>query len=83
MRVAVLLLARDAVLRRAVLSGPRHRAAAVRVEERRPQRVLELPLPEAQAVAQAANDVRRLAHALHAAGEDDVRLAEQDHLRRR
>ena len=42
--------------------------------------VLELPLPEPQPVAQPADDVRRLAHALGAAGEDDVGLAEEDHL---
>ena len=43
--------------------------------------VFELALAEPQPVAQAADDVRRLAHALHAAGEDDVRLAELNHLR--
>jgi hypothetical protein len=52
----------------------------VRVEQCRPQRVFELPLAEAQAVAQPADHVRRLAHALHAAAEDDVRFAELDHL---
>ena len=57
-----------------------HRAAAVGVEERRPQVVLELPLAEAQAVSKPADDVRRLAHALGAAGEHDVGLAEQNHL---
>src|SRR6185436_12288818 len=78
--VAVLFLARDAVLRRAVLRGRRHRAAAMRVEERRPQRVLELSLPEAQAAPQTADDVRRLAHALRSTREHDVRFAELDHL---
>ena len=53
----------------------------MRVEERRPERVFELSLPQTQAVAQPANDVRRLAHALHAAGEHDVRFAELDELR--
>ena len=50
-RVAILLLARDAVFRRAVLGRAGHRAAAVRVEKRRPEVVLELPLSEAKAVA--------------------------------
>src|SRR6185295_13576050 len=80
-RVAILLVARDAVLGRTVLRRPRHRAAAVRVEERGVERVLELPLAEAEAAAQSADDVRRLAHVLHAAGQDDVRFAEQDELR--
>src|SRR5204862_2706872 len=44
--IAVLLLAADLVLRRAVLGGRRHRAAAVRVEQPGPERVLELPLAE-------------------------------------
>ena len=79
--VAVLRLARDAVLRRAVLGGHGHRASAMGVEERRPQRVLELPLAQAQTVAETANHVRRLAHALHPAGEDDVGFAEENHLR--
>ena len=58
----------DAVLAGAVLGGDRHRAAAVRVEQRLPQRVLELALSELEAAAQSADDVRRLAHALDAAG---------------
>ena len=79
-RVAILLLARHAVFRGAVLGRARHRAAAVGVEQRGPERVLELPLSEPQAAAQAANDVRRLAHALGPAGQDDVRFTELDHL---
>src|SRR5438874_660011 len=53
-REAILLLARDAVFGGAVLSGHRHRAAAVRIEERFPQGVLELPLSELEAGAQTA-----------------------------
>ena len=45
------------------------------------KRVFELALPELEAAAQAAHDVRRLAHALHAAGEDDLGFAELDVLR--
>ena len=70
-----------AVLRGAVLGGGGHGAAAVRVEQRRPQRVFELPLSEPQPAAQAADDVRRLAHALGPAGQHEVGFAEQDHLR--
>jgi hypothetical protein len=53
----------------------------VGVEQRGPQRVFELPLAEPQASAQPANHVRRLAHALRAAGQDDVRFAELQQLR--
>src|SRR5262245_8574947 len=58
--VAVLLLSSNAVLDGAVLGRAGHRAAAVSVEQRRPEVVLELPLTEAQTVAEPANHVRRL-----------------------
>ena len=77
-RVAVLFLARDAVLRSAVLGGRRHRATAVRVEKRSPEVVLELSLSESKPTTQPADDVRRLAHALGAAGEDHIGFVEQD-----
>ena len=80
-RVFILRLARDAVFHRAVLRGDRHRAAAVRIEQRFPQRVFELRVIHAQAGAHAADDVRRLRHALHAAGERDARLAQLNQLR--
>ena len=74
-RVAVLLLAGDAVFRRAVLCSRGHGAAAMGIQERGPQRVFELPLTEPQAIAESTDHMRRLAHALHAARQDDVRLA--------
>ena len=40
------------------------------------QRVLECALSELQSRAQPADDVRRLAHVLDAAGQHDVGLAE-------
>ena len=70
------------VLHGAVLRGRGHRAAAVRVEERRPQRVFQLSLTETQAAPQPANHVRRLAHALHAAREHHVRFTKKDLMRR-
>src|SRR5690606_33611127 len=78
------LLARDAVAARELFRRLRHGEAALRVGERGPQRVLEHPAGLTQpqlAPARAAHDVRRLAHGLRAAGQDDVRLAEQDLLR--
>ena len=74
-----LALPADSVLRGAVLGGSRHRAPAVGIEQAGPQGVLELPVSEPQAAAQPADHVRGLAHALHAAGQHDVRL-QQDHL---
>ncbi len=79
-RVGVHVLARDGVPPGQVVGGLRHVEAAVRVEERHHQRVLELPFAEAQAGACAADDVRRLRHVLHAAGEGEARLAQADHL---
>src|SRR5262249_2014895 len=80
-RVAVLIFAADAVLRGAVLGRHRHGAAAVRIEQRFPQVVFELALPELEAGPKSADHVRRLAHALDAAGEHEARLAKLDHLR--
>jgi hypothetical protein len=78
--VAILRLARDAVPGRAILRRRGHRATAVRVEQRRPQRVLELALSEPQPGPQAADDMRSLAHALHPARQDDVGFLQPDHL---
>ena len=80
-RIAVLFVAADAVLLRAVLGGHRHRAATVRIEQRFPQVVLEPALAELEAAAKTADHVRRLAHALDAAGKHEARLAELNHLR--
>ena len=73
--------ARDAVLHGAVLGGDRHRAAGVRIVQAFPQPVFELALAELEARAQAANDVRHLAHVLHAAGEHDAGFVQLDVLR--
>ena len=77
----VLLLARDVVLARQVVRGLRHVQAAVRVEQRDHERVFHRRLPEAEALARAANDVRRLRHAFHAAGKHGFGFAKLDHLR--
>ena len=69
-------LATDAVLAPEVLRGVRHAEPVVRVDERDPQVVLELVLAERQPPARAADDVRREAHVLAAAGEDEVGVAE-------
>ena len=53
----------------------------MRVGEGLPERVFERALSKAQPLAQPADHVRRLAHALGAAGQHDVGFAEQDHLR--
>src|SRR5690606_39755180 len=68
------LLPRDAVPRCELLCRLSHREAALRVGERGPQRVLEHAAGLAQpqlAPACAAHDVRRLAHGLRAAGQED------------
>ena len=80
-RVAVLLLTRHTILCGTVFCSRRHRAAAVGVEQGGPERVFELALAKAESGPKAADHVRCLAHALHAAREHDVRLVEQDHLR--
>ena len=54
-RERVLLLARDAVLAGALLRGLRHEEAAVRIEQRFVQIVLELALAESKPRAQAAH----------------------------
>src|SRR5438093_7605471 len=69
-------LAAAAVLSPEVLRGVRHAEPVVRVDERDPQVVLELVLAERQPPARAADDVRREAHVLAAAGEDEVGVAE-------
>ena len=74
----VLLLARDVVLARQVVRGLRHVQAAVRVEQRDHERVFHRRLAEAEALARAADDVRRLRHVLHAAGEHRLRFAQLD-----
>src|SRR5690606_23323568 len=76
--VLVLRFTGDAVLLRAVFRGARHREAALRVEQRGPQRVFELSLAKPQPGAETADHVGRLAHALHAAGQDDVGFTGED-----
>ena len=73
-RVLVLGLPRDAVFLGAVLRGDSHAAAAVRVGERFPQRILERALSKAQSAPQSADHMRRLAHALHPTGQNDLRF---------
>ena len=82
-RVGIGVFARDAVLRRAVLRGDRHRAAGVRIVQPFPQPVFELALAQLESAARAANDVRHLAHVLHAAGEHETRLVELECAARR
>src|SRR5439155_12041052 len=80
-RVAILLLTCNAVFGGAVLGRHRHRAAAVRIEQRFPEIILELSLSEFEAGSQSPNYVRRLAHALDATSQHEVGLAELNHLR--
>src|SRR5262249_41544622 len=80
-RVAVLRLTRDAVLRRTGLCCELHRTAAVRVDERLPQRIFQLALTEPETAAESTNNMRRLAHALDPAREHQARFLELDHLR--
>ncbi len=56
--------------------GLSHVEIRVRVEERDHQRVLEIALAELESFARTANDVRRLRHVLHAAGENRRRFVE-------
>ena len=65
-----------------LLRGLRHREPAVAVAQRLPERVLERRgRAEPKAPARAAHHVRRLAHRLGAAGEHDLRLAQQNLVR--
>ena len=79
-RELVLLLAGDAVVAGQVVRRLRHVEAAVGVEQGDHQEVLELPLAELEALARAADDVRRLRHVLHAAGEAGRGVAGEDRL---
>mmetsp|Transcript_28436 Transcript_28436/g.69221 ORF Transcript_28436/g.69221 Transcript_28436/m.69221 type:complete len:437 (+) Transcript_28436:325-1635(+) len=83
-RVLVGHLPRDAVVGRQVLGGHPHRTAAVRIREARPQRV-NLPQVGAELRAEAhvvpVDGHGRLAHALRARGDAELRLAQQDLLR--
>src|SRR5213593_2798882 len=72
---------RDPVLAAEVLRRVRHAEPVIRVDERDPEVVLELLLAERESPACAANLVRRHAHVLGAAGEDELGLAELDLLR--
>ena len=79
-RHVVLLLAGD-VAGGVALGAEPHQAGV----ERAPQavaddRVLQLGVAVAEATAGTLRQVRRVGHALHAAGDDDVGLAAHDHL---
>jgi len=79
-REGVLLLATEAVAMGELLGGLRHEEPAERVEESDHEEILELPLSEAETRTRAPDDVRALAHVLHAASENGRRLAELDEL---
>jgi hypothetical protein len=68
----------ESVRRGHAVRGLRHVEAAVGVEQRHHQGVLELPLAEPEAPAGTANDMGRLRHVLHSTGQDDLRLPEKD-----
>jgi hypothetical protein len=71
-RVGVHLLARDAALVRGLLREGAHRARGVGVLEPVEEHVvLQLGMTQADALARAEQHVRRVAHALHAAGDHD------------
>ena len=70
-REFILRLASDAVFAREIFGCSRHVAAAVSIEQGDHQRVLELPLAQSKTPSRATDHVRRLAHGLNTAGEDD------------
>ena len=77
----ILHLARDALLRAIKLRGIRHVEAAIAVEQRDHQRIFQLAAgSEIEAIA-AANGEWSLRHRFHAAGQNQIRLAQLDHLR--
>ena len=75
------MLARDALLLGVKLSGIRHVKTAVGVQQRHHERVFQLAFTQAKAPARAANNVRRLRHGFHAAGQHRARFTQLDHLR--
>ncbi len=81
-REFVLRLAGDSLLLSVKLGGVCHVEAAVAVEQRDHERIFQLAFAQANAPAHAADDMRRLRHRFHAAGQRDLRLAKLNHLRR-
>jgi hypothetical protein len=82
--VLVLSAAPDAEPLRDLLRRLRHVETGDGIVEARVQHVLQLgDLAEGEARARVVHHVRRLAHVLHAAREDRLRLVEQDRLRAR
>jgi hypothetical protein len=70
----------DAVLGRQVLRGIRHGAPAIAVAQAAHQRIFQLAFAQTEAGTGATHHVRGLRHILHAAGQHQLRFAEQDAL---
>ena len=75
----VLILAREAVLRRDHVAAVAHVEVLVRIPEAVvDHRVDDLAVAHAVAAARLGQHVGRVGHALHAARDDDLRVADQD-----
>ena len=82
-RPLVLRLARDLIFLDQVLGMPaRMFAGESVVQPVAKHAVVKLPVAQAIAPAAAADEIGRLIHALHAAGDGGIGVAEQDLLRR-
>src|SRR5206468_6315500 len=83
-RVLVLAFARYAILFRDDFTGISHVVVFIRVPESvLNHRIDDGPVAEAVALAGVGQQIRRIAHALHAAGHDDFGIAGMDGLCRK
>ena len=79
-REFVLVFSSDAVLAPKVLGRGGHVAAAIRIEQCNHEGIFELALAQLEPPACTTNDVRRLTHGFHTAGEDNSGFAKFDQL---